>query len=1205
MARASKKTKLADLPGQSDPSVELDSAVFLRAAQPVLKQLESDLIARAKASPTVTAALKARHASEKAGKRTADGFAQWQQNFIDQVAAAWLLSCVFVRTLEDRNLLDHPRIAGPGASDSQKLFYQMAPSLTERDYLLTVFRELTNFDAARDLFDAKHNPVWLLTPSAEAAKAMLALFRTPSSDTPAFRFGQPDTRFLGDLYQDLNERVRKRYALLQTPRFVESFILDRTLERAIERFGLDDTTIIDPTCGSGHFLLGSFDRFYEHRLRAEPGLDPRRAAHKALDAVFGADINPYAVGIARFRLTLSFIEKAGFKKLADVPHLPLHLAVADSLLHNPHFHQIAFADLEEQPIGAWNGEEFALEDEKAARDVLHRKYAAVVGNPPYITVKDTALRDRYRELYPKSTGGKYSLAAPFAERFFQLGRDTGYVGMITANSFMKRQFGKKLIKEFLPSVNLEIIVNTAGAYIPGHGTPTVLLFGTAENPKGSDVLVVLAGRGEPTRPEKPAHGRVWQSVANHWSDEGFENDYITVARLQRASLARHPWSLTGGGASELKALLERGSEKTLGDLVDSIGFMAITGEDEAYVADETVFERHGLASRVFGSGEALRDWSISTDRCLLFPYDESWEPFAPEQLLRWLWPYRTLLSRRYYFGKTQLEANLQWFEYRYVGREKIKTPLSIAFAEVATHNHFVLDRGGEVFNRTAPVIKLPDDATEDDHLALLAYLNSSTACFWMKQVCFDKGGGGIGGGLASAEWEKFYVHSASSIEKLPIPKSVLTSPQAAEYSRQLLRLAARAASLVSRESLTAARNAASNWQELQDSLDVAVKERNEVLDALVTVQEECDWWIYFQSGLTRNSELSGAEVDAIGDDAADRSTRPAIATYYRSDAPEREKSRYFEFTGTEPPTEVGARLSVKLRRKWEARLAAISTDKNLRQVERPEFKRTLREVWRAPASGSRVRELVAEEAEDAVRFGCAIRSRRSVMRTVQNRWESLDGAEQPIGSALETAIVEQSVPFLAAYRYEPSGLVKHAIWQRTQDLEREHDAGGRLDEIPAPPKYAQTDFRRSTYWRHRGKLDVPSERFISYPGCESDEDGEPLCGWAGWNHLQRTQALSALYQQRKEHGWRADKEPNSDRDKDDRLIPMLAGLLELLPWVKQWHNEPSEEFDGLRLGDYFERFISGECREFGLTHEDLRNWGPSDKKRRPKKKRGS
>ena len=60
-----------------------------------------------------------------------------------------------------------------------------------------------------------------------------------------------------------------------------------------------------------------------------------------------------------------------------------------------------------------------------------------------------------------------------------------------------------------------------------------------------------------------------------------------------------------------------------------------------------------------------------------------------------------------------------WYEHleRYTG--KLRTPLSITFADVATHNHFVLDRGGKVFNRTAPVIKLPPGTNEDAHLGLL------------------------------------------------------------------------------------------------------------------------------------------------------------------------------------------------------------------------------------------------------------------------------------------------------------------------------------------------------------------------------------------------------------------------------------------------------------------------------------------------------
>ena len=81
--------------------------------------------------------------------------AGWTAALATQVAAAWLLSCVFVRTLEDRGLLRQARIAGPGAIDSQRLFFQLAPSLTERDYLLMVWKELAQYPAARGLFDAE------------------------------------------------------------------------------------------------------------------------------------------------------------------------------------------------------------------------------------------------------------------------------------------------------------------------------------------------------------------------------------------------------------------------------------------------------------------------------------------------------------------------------------------------------------------------------------------------------------------------------------------------------------------------------------------------------------------------------------------------------------------------------------------------------------------------------------------------------------------------------------------------------------------------------------------------------------------------------------------------------------------------------------------------------------------------------------------
>ncbi len=57
---------------------------------------------------------------------------------------------------------------------------------------------------------------------------------------------------------------------------------------------------------------------------------------------------------------------------------------------------------------------------------------------------------------------------------------------------------------------------------------------------------------------------------------------------------------------------------------------------------------------------------------------------------------------------------------------------------------------------------------------------------------------------------------------------------------------------------------------------------------------------------------------------------------------------------------------------------------------------------------------------------------------------------------------------------------------------------------------------------------------------------------------------------------------------------MLAGLLKLLPWVKQWHNALNPDL-GMGLGDYYEGFLDSECRTLGLTRDDLRAWRPAEK----------
>src|SRR5699024_11537685 len=104
--------------------------------------------------------------------------------------------------------------------------------------------------------------------------------------------------------------------------------------------------------------------------------------------------------------------------------------------------------------------------------------------------------------------GTYAVTGPFIERFFQLARTNegdspaGWTGQITSNSVMKRLFGTKLIEEFLVKKDLRLVADTSGAYIPGHGTPTVILTGRNQPPVGDTVRTVLGIRGEPGRPSK-------------------------------------------------------------------------------------------------------------------------------------------------------------------------------------------------------------------------------------------------------------------------------------------------------------------------------------------------------------------------------------------------------------------------------------------------------------------------------------------------------------------------------------------------------------------------------------------------------------------------------------------------------------------------------------------------------------------------------
>ena len=322
----------------------INPEVLLTDLKRLLGQLEGDLRERADEVPALGESLRSAYDRAKQAERTAQPFETWREEYLTQVAAAWILACVFVRFIEDNGLIDTPLLAGSGprldqAKDQRTLYFQQHPTDSDREYLYYVFRKVEALPAAAPLFDERHNPLWAFGVSGDGATLLVEFWQRidPATGALAHDFADPalNTRFLGDLYQDLSEAARKKYALLQTPEFVEEFILDRTLTPAIAEFGLAEVRLIDPACGSGHFLLGAFHRLLHEWQKREPAVNVRELAQRALDAVSGVDLNPYAVAIARFRLLIAALKASDVHRLADAPAFHMNLATGDSLVHGP------------------------------------------------------------------------------------------------------------------------------------------------------------------------------------------------------------------------------------------------------------------------------------------------------------------------------------------------------------------------------------------------------------------------------------------------------------------------------------------------------------------------------------------------------------------------------------------------------------------------------------------------------------------------------------------------------------------------------------------------------------------------------------------------------------------------------------------------------------------------------------------------------
>ncbi len=269
-----------------------------------------------------------------------------------------------------------------------------------------------------------------------------------------------------------------------------------------------DVTILDPSCGSGHFLVAAFELMVRIRM-SEEGLSAKEAIDVILrDNIFGLEIDARCTQIAAFALAFTawkFPNAEGFRELSQLniacSGIPvtakkedwLKLANGDEKLKNgmdrlwtlfrqapvlgslidPTIgdkHELIEASFDNlQPLL-----EKALESEKTKTDfdlnetavaakgiaqatkVLANKYTLTLTNVPYLSSQkhDLVLHTFCEEYYSLE---KLDLATVFVSRCVKFCTESGHIALVTPYAWLFQTAYKKLRKRYLSERSLLLL----------------------------------------------------------------------------------------------------------------------------------------------------------------------------------------------------------------------------------------------------------------------------------------------------------------------------------------------------------------------------------------------------------------------------------------------------------------------------------------------------------------------------------------------------------------------------------------------------------------------------------------------------------------------------------------------------------------------------------------------------------------------------
>jgi len=284
-----------------------------------------------------------------------------------------------------------------------------------------------------------------------------------------------------------------------TPPFLVRLMLDEALSWArLDRLHDKNEIILDPSCGSGVFLVEAYKRLVLHwRSRNEwkrPGVSVLKSL---LKKVHGIDLEEGAVELAAFSLCLALCDSLEPETIrASIKLFPL---LAGKTLHHCCFFQAKEQGLIKEPIGL------------------------VTGNPPFTSSLSTPGAERSYERYESTRGSlpDKQLAYLFLHEGIGMVAEGGVLSMLQQYNFLYNQQSLGFRRDFIANWDVREVldfVSVRGLFHKG----------------GADtkVIVVLAEATKPPADRKILHATFRRSGRVD-AEQGFDVDYYDLHWLPR------------------------------------------------------------------------------------------------------------------------------------------------------------------------------------------------------------------------------------------------------------------------------------------------------------------------------------------------------------------------------------------------------------------------------------------------------------------------------------------------------------------------------------------------------------------------------------------------------------------------------------------------------------------------------------------------